>query len=111
MEDLNGKDARPSAFQLSLALFILNLIGAIAYLRAASPSWAIPEERAAGIYTVTGEPFVWFVAILPFVVGFGLLNVIWGTSLCFWRKWRSGYFWLATIMVWLIALAIDFTHH
>lgn len=102
---------RAQVFQWSLGLFILNIAGAIAYLYAVRLSWAIPEERAAGIYSVTGEPLVWFAAVLPFVVGFGLLNALWGLGLCFWRKWRSGYFWLATIAIWLTAVVVDFAHH
>src|SRR5579862_3789667 len=92
VRDFSGKYKHFSMFRLSLVLFIGNIIGAIAYIRAVEPSWVIPEERAAGIHTVTGEPFVWAVAVVPFVVGFGLLNALWGASLCFWKKWRSGYF-------------------
>jgi hypothetical protein len=55
-------------------MFAVNVIGAIIYDVAASPSWAIPQERALGIYSVTGEPFVWFGAILPIVIAFLALN-------------------------------------
>lgn len=110
MQAFLGKYKHLSVFQLSLALFVLNVIGAVAYLRAVEPSWVIPEERAAGIHTVTGEPIVWAVGVLPFVVGFGLLNTLWGVCLCVWKKWRSGYFWLATALIWLVAVWIDFAH-
>jgi hypothetical protein len=43
----------------TFALLAANVLGAIAYLAAASPSWAIPDERASGIHSITGEPFVW----------------------------------------------------
>jgi hypothetical protein len=111
MRAFSGKYKHFSVFRLSLALLIVNAIGAIAYVRAVQPSWVIPEERAAGIHSVTGEPFVWFVAVLPFVIGFGLLNAFWGVGICVWKKWRSGYFWFAAALIWLIAVAIDFAHH
>jgi hypothetical protein len=95
--------------RLSLALFIVNVIGAITYVVRVSPSWAIPQER--GLNSMTGEPFVWFVAALPIVAGFGLLNLLWGAYICFSRMWRSGYFWLMTAAVWFIAIWIDFAHH
>lgn len=104
-----GKYGYFSTFRLSLALFSLNVIGAIAYVRAVEGSWVIPAERAAGLHTVTGEPIVWAGAVLPFVVGFGLLNALWVASA--WKKRRSGYFWLATAVIWLLAVAIDFAHH
>jgi hypothetical protein len=45
----------------SIALLGLNVVGAILYVVAASyGGWAIPQERAAGIYTTIGEPFIWF---------------------------------------------------
>lgn len=100
-----------SARRLSLALFIVNIIGAIVYVRAASPSWAIPQERALGVHSVTGEPFVWAVAVLPIFAGFSLLNLLWGAYICVRRKWRSGYFWFATAVIWLIAVWFDFAHH
>jgi len=102
---------RFSAHRLNLVLLIVNLIGAILYVRAASLGWAIPEERAQGIHSVTGEPFVWAAAILPFIAGFGLLNFLWGAYICIKRKWRDGYLWLATVLIWLVAVRFDFAHH
>ena len=52
----------------SFALLLLNAVGSILYVVAASRGgWAIPEERAAGIHTTTREPFIWFLSILPIV--------------------------------------------
>jgi hypothetical protein len=98
-------------FRLSLILFIANVIGALTYVRAVEPSWVIPEERAAGIHTVTGEPIVWAGAILPFIIGFGLLDAFWGVCLLILKKRRSSYFWLAAAVIWIIAIVIDFAHH
>jgi hypothetical protein len=100
---------RFTAARLSLTLFIVNVIGAVIYVVRSSPSWLIPEER--GLHSVTGEPFVWFGAVLPIVVGFGLLNLLWGIYICLGRRWRSGYFWLMTAALWLVAVWIDFAHH
>jgi hypothetical protein len=102
-------DKYSSVRRVSLALFIVNVIGAIIYVVGASPSWAIPQER--GLHSTTGEPFVWGFFVLPIFAAFALLNLLWGTFICFSRRWRSGYFWLMTLMVWLIAIWIDFAHH
>ena len=37
-----------------LALFLFNVAGAAVYAIRASRGWADPQERAAGIYSVTG---------------------------------------------------------
>jgi hypothetical protein len=95
---------------IPLALLLLNVIGALAYLIRASTAWAIPQEREAGIHSITGEPFVWFLAILPIVAFFLVLNVVWGAVIVR-RKWQAVSFWLLTALVWLGAVAIDFAHH
>jgi hypothetical protein len=95
---------------IPLALLLLNVIGAFAYLIRASSAWAIPQERAAGIHSITGEPFVWFLAILPIVAFFIVLNVVWGAVIVR-RQWQAISFWLLTALVWLGAVAIDFAHH
>ncbi len=60
------RNEHTSAFsRFDLTLLIVNIIGAIIYLYAASPSWATPEERAQGIHSVAGEPVVWAVRALP----------------------------------------------
>jgi hypothetical protein len=100
-----------SVRRLSLALFIVNVIGAIVYLFAVTPSWRIPEESAQGVHSITGEPFIWAIRALPFYAGFGLLNLIWGACICIKRTWQSGYIWLLTVVIWLFALGVDFAHH
>jgi hypothetical protein len=97
----------------SIALLVLNMVGATLYVIAASRGgWAIPEERAAGIYTTTGEPFVWFSSILPIVATFLVINVAWGAVILARRRWKGGLFWLlAAAVVWLGAVVIDFAHH
>lgn len=103
---------RRSFIAPSAALLVLNVVGAVLYVVAASRGgWAIPEERAAGIRTTTGEPFVWFLSILPIVAIFLVINVGWGAViLARWQR-KGGLFWLLAAVVWLGAIAIDFAHH
>jgi len=96
----------------SIALLALNVVGATLYVVAASRGgWAIPEERAAGIHTTAGEPFVWFLSILPIVAIFFVINLAWGASIVTRRDWQRGRLWLLTAAVWLGAVMIDFDHH
>jgi hypothetical protein len=80
------------AHRLSLAFFITNVIGAIVYLFASMTIWAIPEELAQGVHSVTGEPFVWATRTWPIFICFGLLNLIWvsciksGGIVTFWLR-------------------------
>jgi hypothetical protein len=90
MQVLLGMYDYLSVRRMSVALLILNVIAAVMYVYAAMPSWVIPIERAQGINTVTGEPFVWAVRALPIVAVFFLINLIWGTGICLKRNWQNG---------------------
>jgi hypothetical protein len=87
----------------------LNVVGACLYVVAASGSWAIPGEH--GQVPITGEPFVWFLAVIDIAVPFFLLDMIWGALILRYRRWQSGKLWLWTALTWLIAILIDFAHH
>ena len=105
------KPTRISVSTQSIALLFANVVGAIGYVMAASRGgWAIPAERAAGIYTTTGEPFIWLSNILPIVAIFLVINVAWAIILAR-RQWNGGRFWLLAAAVWLAAVVIDFAHH
>jgi hypothetical protein len=94
-----------------VAFLVANVVGAILYLFAASRGgWTIPAERAAGLDTTTGEPFVWFLEILPIVAIFFVINVAW-TIILARRQWSGGRFWLLAAATWLVAILIDFAHH
>jgi hypothetical protein len=91
------------------ALLAFNLLGAIAYVCLASRSWAIPQER--GLHSQTAEPFIWFLSVMPIFTSFFLVDVVWGGLILVRRQWRSGYLWLLTALIWLVAAVIDFAHH
>ena len=95
--------------RVNLGLLILNVIGAVVYVVAASPSWAIPQEH--GVVPITGEPFVWFAGIFPIVAGLLLLNLAWRALILGYRQWSNGRYWLLIAPIWLIAVLIDFAHH
>jgi hypothetical protein len=92
-------------------LLALNIVGAVIYLIVASPSWAIPDERAAGLNSITGEPFIWFLGIAPVITIFIAINLAWGVSILRHRLWPNEKIWLVAAAVWLAAVVIDFAHH
>lgn len=108
-EKLNRKNASTQSW--GIALLTANVIGALIYVLAASHGWAIAQERAAGLHSVTGEPLVWALYVFPICIAFLLLNLTWGVFILARRQWRTGVLWLSTIPIWLVAVAIDFVHH
>jgi hypothetical protein len=103
---------RKSFIAQSNTLLVANVFGAMLYVFAASRGgWAIPEERAMGIHTTTGEPLVWFMSILPVVATFSAINLVWGVRILTRRDWQRGRLWLLTAAVWFVAVMIDFAHH
>jgi hypothetical protein len=108
-EQLNRKDVATQRW--SMALLTANVVGAVIYVLVASHGWVIPQERAAGLHSVTGEPFVWALYVLPICIVFLVLNVTWGAFILVRKQWRTGLLWLSTLPIWLVAVAIDFAHH
>ena len=104
-------DRALSAQPANLALFLLNAVGAVVYVYRASPSWANPVERQAGIYTITGEPFVWFAGILPVLILFFIVNFAWAALITTRPQWRNNRLWLLAAVCWLAAVCLDFAHH
>jgi hypothetical protein len=106
-----GQSAKSSVPSRStgLALLLVNVIGAVVYVVAASNGWRIPKEQ--GVVPITGEPFVWFISILPIVAIFSALNLAWGVVILSRRQWHGGSFWLMAALVWIAAVCIDFAHH
>ena len=96
-----------TARRWAVVLLVLNFVGAAVYVWAASHGWVRPEEREF----VSGEPFIWFLYILPVCVVFLVLNLTWGAFILARKRWHSGIFWLLTIPIWLAAVVLDFAHH
>ncbi|MGA9568001.1 MAG: hypothetical protein WBS19_20915 [Candidatus Korobacteraceae bacterium] len=95
---------------MGIALLMLNVVGAAVYVARASHSWRIPQERELDI-PLTGEPFIWAVAIAPVLAVFALVNLSWAAKILVGRQWRSGRLWLLAVLVWIVAILIDFAHH
>jgi hypothetical protein len=92
-------------------LLALNVMGAALYLWWASHAWVNPIERAKGLHSITGEPYVWAIGVFPIWAVFLLLNAIWGVLILRWRQWGRGRLWLLVVPIWHIAVVIDFAHH
>jgi len=100
-----------AAQRWSIFLLVCNFVGAVIYVAAASHGWGIPQERVAGIHSVTGEPYVWALYVFPIYAVFLVLNLTWGAFILARKQWRNGMSWLLTSPMWLVAVAIDFAHH
>ena len=102
--------SRPSVDKwLGLAALFVNVAGIIVYLLGASEAWLIPQEM--GLNSMTGEPLVWGLVVLPVYGLFLVVNLIWGGFILRKRQWRTGRLWLCVGLMWLVAIAIDFAHH
>ena len=102
--------SRSEAF-LDAFMLAANLAGVVLYLRVASMTWAIPAERAAGIASVTSEPFIWALGVLPIWGVFLVADVAWAV-LRRRRSLRSNLVLALTILViWVAAFAVDYSRH
>ncbi len=97
-----------SAKSLDITFMAANAVGIVLYLVLASRSWRIPQEH--GMVPVTGEPFVWALA-LPVLGVFFLADVVWGGLLLRGADSKRRLWWLVTAAVWLLAIGIDFSRH
>lgn len=85
-----------------------NVTGVISYLVLASRGWRDPLEH--GMIPVTGEPFVWVLAVPVFVISI-FMDLIWAALLLREGKSKRMLWLLVTAVVWLIAIRVDFAHH
>ena len=97
-----------SAKSLNVTLMCANALGIMLYLLLASRGWRIPEEH--GVIPVTGEPFVWASA-LPVLAISILVDATWGGLLLRHKEWNRRSLWLVTVVMWLLALVVDFSRH
>jgi hypothetical protein len=93
---------------LNITFMSANAVGIVFYLLLASRGWRIPQEH--GMVPVTGEPFVWVLAV-PVLAAFLLANIVWGVLLLRYRESKTGLWWLITGGVWLLTICADFAHH
>jgi hypothetical protein len=100
--------ASRSVKSLDITFMAANAVGIVLYLVLASRGWRIPEEH--GAIPVTGEPFVWALA-LPVLGVFLLADIVWGGLLLRYRQPKRGLWWFIASGLWAIALWVDFAHH
>jgi hypothetical protein len=93
---------------LDITFMAANAVGIVLYLVLASRGWRTPLEH--GMVPVTGEPFVWALA-LPVLGVFLLADFVWGGLLLRDRESKRGLWWLVTAAVWLLAIGLDFSRH
>jgi hypothetical protein len=110
MSSINQLDqpASGSVKPLDLTFIVANVAGIVFYLRLASRGWRIPQEH--GAIPVSGEPFVWALA-LPVLGVFLLADLVWGGLLLRRRERKRGLWWFIVGGLWLIAIVVDFAHH
>lgn len=92
-------------------ILVANVLGVLVYLWGAQHAWVIPQEAANGMHSITGEPFVWASFVLPVWLIFLLINLIWGITIVIRKRWPQGRLWLTMAAIWIIAVAVDFSHH
>ena len=69
-------------------VLVFNLVGAVIYVYRASYGWVLPRER--GLHSVTGEPYIWALAVFPICVVFFVLNLTWAAFILARKQWRTG---------------------
>lgn len=94
---------------VSIVLLIANIVGVFVYVSRAKFGWVTPEDHE--LNAITGEPFIWFMAIFPVVALFVVVDVAWTYLVIVSRQRRQRYFLLLTAAIWLIGISIDFAHH
>ena len=110
MSTINTLDRSSSSSvkPLDLAFIAANVVGIGLYLRLASRGWRIPQEH--GAVPVSGEPFVWALA-LPVLGVFLLADLVWGGLLLRRTQRKRGLSRFIVGGLWLIAIVVDFAHH
>ncbi len=102
-----GRASR-SVMALNFTLMFANAVGIASYLALASRGWRMPQEH--GAVPVTGEPFVWVLA-LPVLGVLFLTDAVWGVMLLHNKEWKGRLWWALIAALWLVALVVDFSHH
>lgn len=86
----------------------VNSVGIFFYIKNASLSWAIPEEKGLDPAT-DGVALVWGVGALPIAVLFIVLNGIWWDLVS--KKVLDIRPLFLCVAAWIVAIVFDFYHH
>ena len=108
---MRDRTGRLNFTTISVAILLVNILGIAIYLWGAKHAWVIPEEKARGIHTITGEPLVWGAFVFPVWIVFFVINLTWGSIIVARRRWLDGRIWLTAFFVWIVAVIVDFAHH
>jgi len=100
-----------SVNRLDIAMLVANALGVLIYLWRAHYGWAIPEERAAGIDAVTGEPFIWALGVFPVWIVFLVANVAWAVAILLRMPPKRLLPFALISVLWVVAVIVDFAHH
>jgi hypothetical protein len=100
----SGSSLKP----VDIAFMLANVVGITIYLVLASFSWRIPQEH--GMVPITGEPFIWALA-LPVPGVFFLTDIVWGAMLLCHKEWKGRLWWVLITIAWFGAICVDFSHH
>ncbi|HKU17906.1 MAG TPA: hypothetical protein VJP80_01400 [Candidatus Saccharimonadales bacterium] len=78
----------------------INAVGLILYLYFASKIWAFAGD--VGLTGGPGDPIIWAMTALPFLVVCSFINIIWVVMMLL-RKEKSSF--LKTFLVWILVVA------
>jgi hypothetical protein len=112
IEAIRRRDGRLALLRwLDLAMLVANALGVLLYLWRAHDAWFIPEERAAGINTVTGEPLIWALGVFPVWAAFFLADAAWVAITVAENLPRRLVLFALVSAFWVVGVIIDFAHH
>lgn len=86
-----------------------------AYLYFASKTWVRPGEE--GLHSMTGEPIVWAITAVPFLLASTVVNLVWLAVLFYYMlarrrgPWSDLIVFSAVLCAWMVALVLDFSRH
>lgn len=96
-------------------MILVNFVGAVGYILISSSCCWIEPELAGFPGSSGGTPIVWGLLVLPTLILFALINVIWGYFSFFFKKEKVSEipwgFLVGVPSIWATAIFIDFYHH
>lgn len=93
----------------SVLWIVLNAIGIVMYLYAASNTWAPHGEEA--LLGGPGDPIIWSLSAFPILLVASILNLAWMVLILLRsrqsRNWHALAVWVAVVMLWAGVFAYD----